>query len=123
MLPKNLQISPPGTRVLELVDREVERLQALPWGHPIPPPRPLSFTAEVVHTIAKIEASIIGLGKLLAEPPPGVSVEQVQEALAEDLALRAAFRENLVEDMGGYLLWIWVFEDPNFTRGSLRFPQ
>lgn len=125
MLPKNLQISPPGTRVLELVDREVARLQALPWGHPIPPPRPLSFDAEVVHGIAKLEASIQGLGKMLndADRPPGVSLEQVQTALADDLAYRAALREDLVQDMGGYLLWIWVFADASITRGSRRFPQ
>ena len=122
---RNVQLTPPGLSVLEFVDEEIRRLQALPWGHEIPPPRPLSFQAEVVHFLAAVEVSINSLTALIAakEPPPGVTLEQLQEALAEDLAVRAAHRENIVEDRGGYLLWIWVFADPNFTRGSRRFPQ
>lgn len=124
-LPKNhLQISPPGTRVLELVDEQIRRLQALPWGQPVPAPRPLSFEAEVVHTMAKLEASIIDLTALIANPDrsPEVPIETIQEALAGDLAVRAAFREDLVADEGGYFVWM-VFADASITRGSLRVSQ
>lgn len=121
---RNLQLTPPGLSVLELVDEAIRHLKALPRGQ-VPLPRPLSFEAEVVHMLASVDVSINNLMALLAAPelPPGVTREQLQEALTEDIAVRASTRENIVEDRGGYLLWIWVFADPNFTRGSRRFPQ
>jgi hypothetical protein len=123
-LPRFIPITPPGNKALLRALKGAEMLNNLPLGLEIIAPHELSFEWNVVHTLASLNLRITTIEMMLidADRPPWER-EGLQGELTEYVNIKQSILAGLVEDQGGYLLWIWAFEDPNFTKGSRRFPQ